>query len=553
LKAKKKKTYKSQHFFIILAVFLFTTALAKTPSKVLIVPFNIHSDKDLSFLQDGIKDMLSTRLAYEDKVVRFSNEEVRQAVDEMAGTISEQTVLALGEKLGADYVIFGSLTVLGDSSSTDARCVDVHQKKAMVTFNQSGNNLGDVISHIDRFAKQINETIFGRAPTADKPSSPAVTKEPAESYRKHPETLLQKEIGGYSQTPYEGQTGTDKVSFLAWKSRPFKTKIAGIAVGDVDGDGNNETVFTGKNTVYIYRYLDKRFIKIGEVEGKGDIPYISVDVADINHNGKAEIFVTQLFRVSNKLNSFVLEWDGTNFKKIIDNSNWFYRVIDVPLRGGSILLGQKQGRDTIFNKAGVYEMAYKNGQYEPIQSQALPKNINIYGFTYGDVLNDRREMIVAFSESDYVRILESNGNEEWKSNEKYGGSNTYIDKPIIGSPSTEEAERLYMKQRIHIADMDKDGKNEMILVKNKDSTGRTFARLRMYNKGHIESLVWDVIAMRLKWRTHTISGYISDYVVDDLNNDGKKELVFSVVSGGGFFPGKEKSYIATWEVKTKQE
>jgi hypothetical protein len=62
-----------------------------------------------------------------------------------------------------------------------------------------------------------------------------------------------------------------------------------------------------------------------------------------------------------------------------------------------------------------------------------------------------------------------------------------------------------------------------------------------------------VIAMRLKWRTHKVSGYISDYVVDDLNNDGKKELVFSVASGGGFFLGKEKSYIATWEVKTKQE
>ena len=120
MKAKKKKIYKNPHFFIILAVFLFTTALVKTPSKVLIVPFNIHSDKDLSFLQDGIKDMLSTRLAYEGKVVLFSNETVRQAVDEMADTINEQTVLALGEKMGADYVIFGSLTVLGDSSSTDA-------------------------------------------------------------------------------------------------------------------------------------------------------------------------------------------------------------------------------------------------------------------------------------------------------------------------------------------------------------------------------------------------------------------------------------------------
>ncbi|UCD88514.1 MAG: VCBS repeat-containing protein [Desulfobacterales bacterium] len=550
---KQKKIYNSLHFFIIFIVFLFTTALANTPSKVLILPFNIHSDKDLSFLQQGIKDMLSTRLAYENKVVLFSNEDVLKIIEEIKDNISDQVALASGEKLGADYVIFGSLTVLGDSHSTDAQCMAVQQKKAMVTFNQTGSNLGDVISHIDGFAHQINETVFGRAPAVTKPSQPVAAKQPSESYRQHPDTLLEKEIGGYSQTPYEGQAPADKVSYFAWKSRSFKTRIAGIAVGDVDGDGNNETVFISKNTVHIYRYVNKKFLKIGEIEGKGDIPYIGVDVADINRNGNAEIFVTQLVRVSNQLNSFVLEWDGTNFTKIIDQSNWFYRVIDVPLRGGKLLLGQKHRRDNIFSNAGVFEMAYKNGQYEPIQRQALPKNINIYDFTYGDVLNDRREMIVAFSPSDYVRILESNGNEEWKSVDKYGGSRTYFDKAFKGSPSTEEQERIYMKQRIHLVDIDNDGKTEMVVVKNKDATGRTFSRVRLYNSGNIECLVWDVIAMRLKWRTHTISGYISDYVVEDLNNDGKKELVFSAASGGGFIPGKEKSYIATWEVKTKQE
>jgi len=553
LKFKKNICYKIQ-FLIILVVFLFTAAPAKNPSKVLIVPFNIHSDQDLSFLQGGIKDMLSTRIAYEDKVALFSNEEVRQVVDHMTETISEEAAVAMGEKLQADYVIFGSLTVIGDSNSTDARCIDVRQNKAVVVFNQSGKSLGDLISHIDLFANQVNETIFGRGPTAHQSSRPKPAKEPVEDYRKHPETLWEKDSGGYSYAPFEGQTEMDKETFSGWKSRKFNTKINGIAVGDVDGDGKNETVFIVDKTVHIYRYVDKRFMKIGEVKGKGDKPYISVDAADINHNGKAEIFVSQFIRVSRKLSSFVLEWDGGDFKKIVDNSNWFYRVIHVPSRGGDILMGQQYATDTIFSKTGVYQMEYGDGKYEPIQSQALPKNINIYGFTYGDVLNDRREMIIAFSENDYVRILEFNGAEEWKSSEKYGGSSAYFDKPILeGSPSMEEEKRLYMKQRIHIADMDKDGKNEIVLLKNKDSTGGTFSRLRMYNSGQIESLIWDVIAMRLKWRTLKISGYISDYIIGDLNNDGENELIFCVVSGSGLFSDKEKSYIATWGVKKKQE
>ncbi|MBU2622534.1 MAG: hypothetical protein KKD92_09480, partial [Proteobacteria bacterium] len=44
-------------------------------SKVLILPFNIHSEKDLSFLQRGIGEMLSTRIAFENKVMIVGKEE----------------------------------------------------------------------------------------------------------------------------------------------------------------------------------------------------------------------------------------------------------------------------------------------------------------------------------------------------------------------------------------------------------------------------------------------------------------------------------------------
>jgi TolB-like protein len=38
------------------------------PFQVAIVPFKVNAEKDLSFLKDGIVDMLSSRLYWEDKV-----------------------------------------------------------------------------------------------------------------------------------------------------------------------------------------------------------------------------------------------------------------------------------------------------------------------------------------------------------------------------------------------------------------------------------------------------------------------------------------------------
>jgi len=325
-----------------------------------------------------------------------------------------------------------------------------------------------------------------------------------------------------------------------------------MAIGDVDGDNRNETVFINHKTVFIYRHYDKRFEKIGEIKGSNNDGFLGVDVADINNNGKSEIFVTNLSSNTEMLNSFVLEWNGAKFIKIEDNARWYYRVLNIQNRGGSLLLGQKKGLNDIFSRSGVYELIWNNGQYEPVQRQNLAKHKTIYGFTYGDIYNDGREMIVAFAHSDHIRILNPDGHEEWRSKDLFGGSATYIASPyevdVAEPPSERLKEHFYLPQRIHVADLDKDGKNEIIVVKNISAAGRLLTRVRIFKSGHIEALAMDGLGSTLKWKTREISGHISDYTIADIDNDGRDELVFSVVSKTGSVLGEAKSYLVSQEI-----
>ena len=555
MKLKKKNVFLILNLFIIIFVIFCNSASAAKPFKVLVLPFNIHSEKDLSFLQKGVQDMLSSRLSLEDKVVLISKEEVSRAIKDLPEPINQETAFSLATKLEADYVLFGSLTVFGESISTDARFFDVHQKKPVVVFNQFGKDHGDVISHINLFAGQINEKVFGRKTIAYQPPQPTPgkesEKEASDDTRKHPESLWTAESGSGVYT-YGTPTGEDKTPFAFWKSRKFKTKIKGMAVGDVDGDGSNETVFISDQMVFIYRYSNKKFEKIGEIKGSNYDDFLGVDVADINNNGKAEIFVTNLSSTTEMLNSFALEWNGAQFAKIKENTKWYYRVLNIQNRGGSLLLGQKKGLNDIFSRSGVYELIWNNGQYEPVQPQDLPKNMNIYGFTYGDVYNDGREMIVAFAHNNHIRILTPDGHEEWKSSESFGGSATYITSPYevdaAEPPSERLKEHFYLPQRIHLTDLDKDGKNEIIVVKNILSAGRLLTRVRIFKSGHIEALAMDGLGSTLRWKTREISGHISDYTIADIDNDGQDELVFSVVSKTGSVLGEAKSYLVSQEI-----
>ncbi|MEZ4527893.1 MAG: FG-GAP-like repeat-containing protein [Desulfobacterales bacterium] len=520
-------------------------ALAKEPRKVLILPFQIHSEKDLSFLKNGIQDMLGTRLTREGEMIPLGREIVAQAAEGFSG-MDEKAAAALGKKHGADYVVFGSLTAMGEKISTDARLLEVSAGRTRMNFNESGDS-GDVISHIDRFASQVNEELFGE-PKPEKTSSQN-QEDTVDESRRHPDSLWTGRIESEGGRPAAGLGEAAAQLGSVWKSRNFKTAIIGLSIGDTDGDGSNEIVFADEKNVHVHRRTKDGFLKVAEIEGETLDSLLSVDAADINGNGKAEIFVSNLNRDSKILRSFVLEWDGTRFQKIVSDARWYFRVIDVPKRG-SLLMGQQRGISKIF-LPGVEELRWDGSQYAGTGTQTLPSKVNVFGFNYGDVTNSGRDLTVSFGDDTYLRVADPEGKDDWKSPDPYGGSALFLEYPMEASASIgshQEQDRFYLPQRILIADVDNDGKNEVLVNRGKDAARRLFARVRIFNGGQIECLAWDNFGLYPKWMTRQISGYLSDYAVGDTDGDGKKELVFSVVAKTSSVLGNARSYIATQEI-----
>lgn len=548
----------------IFCIFSSRAAAADSPSRVLILPFQIHAEKDLTFLKKGITNMLASRLAAEGRVELIHAEELLQAMPEPA---TEAAAILLGEKLNADYIAFGSLTIFGESISTDARFIDVDQKKTAVIFNQSGKSHDEVIFHINQFADRVNADVFGRKVAAAAPPRPE-TPRPADEIRRHPEALFGET--GRMDAGYVAESEQEKApgDFSIWRSSTFPVSIKGLAVGDVDGDGKNETVFIGRDVLMIYRFSDGRFQKVVEIQAEKTEVFFSVDAADINANGKAEIFVgaedvrsdySSSFSAGRVLRSFVLEWSGSEFARIVDNEKWYFRVIRAPRRG-PLLLGQKRGLQQLFSD-GVYQMIWENGRYEPAEPQKLPKGMNVFSVAYGDVMHTGEDQIVAFTREDDLLVLGKDLEQHWKSSAPLGGSLTYFEIPEAnastqGSPITGQldTENVYLPARILVADLDRDGKNEVIVVNNRAGiTGKLLGRYRSFKSGHIEALFWDTLGLYPQWKTRTVSGYISDYVAADFDNDGSPELVFSVDTNPDPFLKQPKSYLVTWKVKPPQK
>jgi len=551
-------------FFCVIAVLFFalgqTPAVADTessePLNVAVFPFQIHSDEDISYLSRGIVDMLSSRFFNEETTLIISREKIAKTLAKVSmSRISETTVRKIGKKLEADYVIYGSVTHLKNSSSIDAKALDVSGKNPTFLFYKQSGSMGDVLDGINLLAIDVNEKIFGvktaLAPPTIEAAQPVQKPIQAADPYDHPENKYAARSNQLLETSLSKETDLSPATPVAFqkeisgflKSKNFKTILKSIATGDVDGNGDIETVFISNRGIYVYRLIDGVFSKLHEIKGPKQQKYLSVDVGDINKNGRAEIFVTFKKTHSKAIGSFVLEWHENDFKKIATDKNHYYRVIHHPDQG-PILLTQKTGISDLF-LPGISKVKWDGDGYAETDKINLPPSIFIYGFTLGNITDDGQEKTISMGQDDYINVFSESEDLEWKSQENYGGSESYLD----DSGATEFAKRTYIPQRLFVADIDKDGKKELITVKNESKSGRFFKKYRLYNSSQFESLSWDGLGLSPVWRTKKISGYISDFAVADVDNDGALEIVGTVVMKRGNFFKKGSSAILVYDIQ----
>jgi TolB-like protein len=521
---------------IVLMLALMLAGQAHAAAKqIAIVPFKINADKDVSFLRDGIYDMLSSRLYKEGEVEVLGRPQVEKAIASVSGGFTEAKARDIGKLMGVDYLLFGSLTVLGNSISVDAKMVDVAGAKPALSFFEQSEDAGGIVTRVNQMAAEINDKMFGRAP-AERAAAPAAapqgsSAQPADPTT-HPEKMF-KQQGGYGSEGRESPFATDEsagreFSPQIWRSTSFNHVFNGIALGDVDGDGKIETVILTPKSVLVYRYDQKRFFKVAEIENSG--VNIGVDVADINGNGVPEIIVTNMEFSRKAMASFVLEWDGKGFKRIVEGANWFYRVSGTPDRG-KVLLGQEHRTEAPFS-GRIYEMIWRGGQYEP-EVDLLPANrdVNVFGAALSGIVEGQRETLVVMDSTDRIKVFEGAGKDLWRSTERYGGSTLYY---IGKKTDSGEGERpLYFQTRL-IPLQGQDGKASILTVKNHDVMGAIqLEKFRSYNDSQIMSMRWDGMGLTQEWRTRKLTGCIRDFAVGDFNNDGKDDLVAAVILDEG--------------------
>ncbi len=486
--------------------------MAADRKRISVLPFQINAEKKMEYLQKGVSEILESRLAGIREIVIVSPvakadfetfEKSASRLDELRNTYKEWNT---------DYIVYGSITIVGKHASLDVKVVNMSGDQGPWSFFRKINTMDDLIPATEDIANDIGNEVF-------KPTVPG------------------KAISSSAENDHLTPQRKQNENAGLWKSSELPFQIFAIGAGDIDANGKMEMVAATGHDIHIFHIQGNEVVHHGEIKGEKYHSYLSIDVADVNKNGTAEIYISCENSISGSLSSFVIEWDGKQFSPIIQDQNWYFQVVRT--EKGNQLLGQKKGvSDAYMNE--IYELAWKDTTLVMGSKKSLPGDIMVFSVSNG-FTGQNKDFVAAFDSSDRLIMIRETGSVAWKSDVPYGGRERFV--KTVEDNQKNEGERFYLPQRTFLIEIEE--KPIVIVPFNDSSSGRFFQKFRSYSNSRFLLFAWDGMGLSMSRRSQDLSGYISDFCVADVNNDDRKELIYALVTDRESAFRNGKSYIAT--------
>lgn len=428
--------------------------------------------------------------------------------------LASDRIVPVDKPAGAEVMVSGSYVVFGKVFSIDVAARNSAGSVLARAFVQ-GESQDELIPAMGKLAQALADGIVKVAAPAGPSPMPAAPLPQAPQVQEAPRPA----VGTPPSSEIIRPAQTEKVAGAGWVSQRLTGAMNGLAVGRTFPNGERELFITGKRTIQYYRQ-GKEMKLLAEVAVKVDEKILGVETADLDGDGNPEVYVTVLR--GDELASQAWTVDGNGLKKVADSLPYFFRAIS--LEGGTKkLYAQQMSSDADFY-GDVFEVVKSGDTYALKNPLKLPRLGYLYNF---NIFRDAqgKSHVILFDRDGYIRVYSPEGEELWKSSDKFSGSELYFQRPDPANQRiTGDSFRwIFLDQRIAVT---REG--EIIIPQN--SGFWVMGNSRSYSKNSLFGFAWNGSSLEEKWHTRQSQNYLADFAYDGA---GRELLLLEVVKKEG--------------------
>ena len=501
-------------------------ALAKT---YVVLPFAYNGPEKYKHIGKGAQSMLSSRLNWREHFEPGEKSGSKEA--DAAAPASKVEASKLMDKLGTDFLVYGSFTVIEPEASVD---LTVQSRDGNTWTESQRMPVDTIIPGLERMAQSIRGQLFERPGDKAKAEKEDTSKpqDKAKNVPVNPDIIVGET--GQSQLAtlnprfrYEGSPQTPG----RWRSQALPFASNAMAVGDLDGDGKTEIVIVSDSAVRVYRNKGTQLELLGELKTNPRRKLVNVGLIDTTRSGVLDIVVAGHQDEAPK--SMVLNFKGGKLTIKDDNIPMYLSVVRIPPNFQPTLLGQKSGGPgRMFQGGGVGEVIHQGGQYTLGKMLQLPELANVFSIAYLPIKGEGYK-VINIDSSNRITVYTEKLDLQSKSQDTFCSSAIALEEdqsiaPGLGKPRDALAAYYYVPVKPVVAALNQPDQYELLVNKDISVAAQIFDRFRNFSQGEVHSLFWDGVGMNLFWKTRRIQGAVTGVDVGDVNNDGKKDLVICV-------------------------
>ena len=517
-------------FFIFVHAPLVRADETERVEQAVFLPFNINISGDYGHLENGLTTILANRVAGRAGIrVVHDNQAVQKIADWLKSSQEEKAFAEIG-RIGVEHLVIGELSGDKDGLLATVQVISKNRTPSLRVFSRRASSMDGLLLVMEELAGAVAADISGNLPVSQ-PSGHLTDDGLAAFQTAHP-------VRAYKKGLYGGVSfGMESGGFTMTTSNRSARLTFGandMDAADLDGDGREEIVLAGGNTIHIYHFQDGNFRHADTIELDPQLRIHALSTGDLDNNGIREIYASA--NDGKRPASAVIEWAGKESRILVSRIPWYLRVIYS--QGKPLLLGQVAGRLGSSEVIGsrVYQLALQGNKYSKSSEFPLPDGLTVFDIALADLDGSGEEKIVAIGRNNNLIVYDRAGQVIWADPGQFGASSNYLG--TISELASGEIEKFFVPTRIVVRDISGDGIDDIVVGMNRMSFVRFTKKHRYFEGSSIVALGWQDDRLVPLWETHKLPDYLIDsqlLVSDNDGTDASLKLFFALGDNNHFF------------------